>query len=101
MVTGANRHPADQLAEVRAEIENLKAREKVLRTFLLENEKDRRGEQRLDSAAAKNHLGELLDPFFVTSTFTTVRLIRVIGSVANGFPSLAWRSNGANAVRPR
>ena len=37
--------------------------------------------------AAKNHLGDLLDPFYVTSTFTTLRLVKVIGSAANGFPA--------------
>jgi hypothetical protein len=93
-----NRHPADRLAEVREEIENLKAKEKFLRAILLRNERDRRGEewrawpqehsrQRLDAVAAKNHLGDLLDPFYVTSTFTTLRLVKVIGSAANGFPA--------------
>jgi hypothetical protein len=91
-----NRHPADQLAEVRKDLEDLKAKEKFLRTLLLET-RNFRGEewrahpqeysqQRLDTAAVRRRYGELLDPFLVTQTYTALKLVRVIGTVANGFP---------------
>jgi hypothetical protein len=101
-----NRHPADLLAEVRKELEALKAQEKLLRALLLETG-DFRGEEwrahpqersqrRLDGVAAKQRYGALLEPFHVTQTFTVLKLVRVIGSLKNGFP--APRSHvGANA----
>jgi hypothetical protein len=81
-----NRHPADQLAEVRRDLEDLKAKEKFLRALLLET-RDFRGEewrahpqelsqQRLDSVAAKQRYGELLEPFQVTQTYTVLKLVR-------------------------
>jgi hypothetical protein len=91
-----NRHPADQLAEVRRDLEDLKAKEKFLRTLLLQTGDFRgeewrahpqeRSQQRLDSVAARQRYGELLEPFQVTQTYTILRLVRVIGTVANGFP---------------
>ena len=55
-----------------------------------------RSQLRLDSVAAKQRYGALLEPFHVTQTFTVLKLVRVIGSLKNGFP--APRSHvGANA----
>jgi hypothetical protein len=92
-----NLHPADQLAEVRRDLEDLKAKEKFLRTLLLETgdfrgeewraHPQQRSQQRLDSVAAKQRYGELLEPFQVTQTYTVLKLVRVIGTVANGFPA--------------
>lgn len=87
-----NRHPADQPAEVRRDLEDLKAKEKFLRALLLET-RDFQGEewrahpqelsqQRLDSVAAKQRYGELLEPFQVTQTYTVLKLVRVIGTAA-------------------
>jgi hypothetical protein len=96
-----NLHPADQLAEVRKDLEDLKAKEKFLRTLLLETGDFRgeewrahpqeRSQQRLDSVAAKQRYGELLEPFQVTQTYTILRLVRVIGSQKNGFPPIGKR----------
>jgi hypothetical protein len=38
-----NRHPADELADTRAEIRRLEGREQELRTYLLEHPQDRIG----------------------------------------------------------
>jgi hypothetical protein len=86
------------LAEVRKELEDLKAKERFLRTLLLET-RDFRGEdwrahpreysqQRLDTVAARRQYSELLQPFHITQTYTVLKLVRVIGSSKNGFPSM-------------
>ena len=40
-----NRHPADRLADVRAELKRLEAEEVKLRAYLLEHPQDRTGEE--------------------------------------------------------
>jgi hypothetical protein len=71
-----NRHPADALADVRAEIKQLEIREAELRNELLADSADRRGveweaviknrsQDRVDAKAAIKHFGEdVLRPFF-------------------------------------
>jgi hypothetical protein len=74
----ANRHPADELADVRAEIKRLKAREAELRALLLRagDVADLAGDEwratmrsawstRLDLPAALARLGKALLPFVV------------------------------------
>jgi hypothetical protein len=39
------------------------------------------------SVAAKQRYGELLEPFHVTQTYTVLKLVRMIGTAANGFPA--------------
>ena len=53
----------------------------------MESPPQQRSQQRLDSVAAKQRYGELLEPFQVTQTYTVLKLVRVIGTVANGFPA--------------
>jgi hypothetical protein len=43
MTTASNRHPVDELADVRAEIKRLEGREDELRAYLLEHPSDRVG----------------------------------------------------------
>jgi hypothetical protein len=81
----SNRHPADQLAAVRAELAQLKRREGELRYQLLTS-RDLRGDQwtayiqeqarrRLDVASARAGLGEdTLAPYWVSSSTTFVKL---------------------------
>lgn len=71
-----NRHPVDELGEVRAEIKRLEARERELREAVLRGECDKLGEDyratikehvrnSLDSAAVRAEFGaERLRPFF-------------------------------------
>jgi hypothetical protein len=85
-MTLRNRHPADELADVRAEIRELKAREDELRDILLDEKADRVGvqfkavvtdwdRQRFDHEAASCHFGwEALAPFYRKTTFKTVKL---------------------------
>lgn len=80
-----NRHPADELAEVRAEIRTLKDREGVLRGELLECSKVgvdfvarfvpyRR--RRLDFRALEKHFGaDVLEPFMVETEFQRLDLV--------------------------
>jgi hypothetical protein len=82
----ANRHPVDQLADVRAEIKTLKTREEQLRDKILGGDCgevgdqyvariDRRDKRTLDVDLLTRHFGaETLKPFFKTSAFTTIRL---------------------------
>jgi hypothetical protein len=81
-----NRHPADDLADVRAEIKQLQIREAELREELVQANADRRGVQweatvyqrsreQLDLKAAKKQLGrDVLTPFLRQITFQNVRL---------------------------
>jgi hypothetical protein len=82
----ANRHPVDQLADIRAEIKTLKTREEQLRDKILAGECgevgdqyvariDTRDKRTLDVDLLTRHFGaETLKPFFKTSTFATIRL---------------------------
>jgi hypothetical protein len=83
----SNRHPADELADTRAQLRGLKEREAELRADLLE----RRGEEllgetfaavqcvqvreSLDIAAAKRHFGKALRPFLSKRSITQIRLV--------------------------
>lgn len=84
--TQDNRHPADALFDVRAEIKILKAREEKLRVQLLAPDADRVGaeweaqinhqeRERLDSKAVVEHFGrEALRPFLKTGEVDVLRL---------------------------
>lgn len=81
-----NRHPADLLADVRAEIKQLQIQEAELRNELLHAEaSDRSGiqwiaqvcnvtQERLDAKAAIRHFGDAIRPFLTSSTMQQVRL---------------------------
>jgi hypothetical protein len=81
-----NRHPADELADVRAELKALQAREAELRAVLLKEGADREGvgyvaqafthkQARLDVGAVKEHFGAaVLEPFMVAQEVRQVRL---------------------------
>src|SRR5262245_26399609 len=81
-----NRHPADQLAEIRSTIRNLEEREAILRAELLADGANRRGDEweavikvrkieRLDVPAARRALGtRLLQPFLRSSATEFVYL---------------------------
>jgi hypothetical protein len=86
-----NRHAADLLADVRAEIKQLEIREAELRAELLAPDADRRGvqweavirggtQERLDAKAAIAHFGkDAMRPFMKTINLRHVRLRRVKG----------------------
>jgi hypothetical protein len=81
-----NRHPVDELADIRAEIRPLEDREQELRTFVLEHPDDREGieylasvrEQRrehVDLKGLANEIGgSLLQRFTSYRACLTVRL---------------------------
>jgi hypothetical protein len=83
-----NRHAADLLADVRAEIKQLQIREAELRNELLADGADRHGvqweavikdrkQERLDLKAAIAHFGkDAMKPFMRKVKATEVRLIR-------------------------
>jgi hypothetical protein len=84
----SNRHPADQMADVRGQIAELKEQEKNLREVLINAaELDRVGDDwiakvseqerhRLDRAALEDHFGaDILQPFMRTSVARVLRLI--------------------------
>jgi hypothetical protein len=83
-----NRHPADALADVRAEIKQLQIQEAELRNELLADGADRHGVQweaviqgrsqdRINAKAAIAHFGkDALRPFMKRVTARNVRLIR-------------------------
>jgi hypothetical protein len=83
-----NRHPADELADVRAEIKQLEDREAQLRNALIADGADRSGvqyeavifeqrQERLDTKAVIEHFGaDALRPFYRKITCKTVRLKR-------------------------
>ena len=80
----SNRHPVDELADVRAEVRRLKAREDEPRELILSGRCDPVGDQheatvreaeaeRIDTAALKRELGfERLRPFMRQSVVRTV-----------------------------
>jgi hypothetical protein len=81
-----NRHPVDQLADIRAEIKVLKQREEALRSEVLANPEDLAGDEneallcqtrveRVDLDLMKRELGLLfLRPFLREQVVTSVRL---------------------------
>jgi hypothetical protein len=85
-----NRHPADEMADIREQIKVLKTREAELRHTLLNAEQaDRIGEEwiaeirqskrkQLDTDALKEHFGpEALQPFEGESVIKSIKLISV------------------------
>jgi len=86
MTQTANRHPVDQLADVRAEIAKLKEREDALREMILSGECQLFGDdfradvstttsERVDTKALRKALGDkALAPYLKPSTVRTVRL---------------------------
>jgi hypothetical protein len=89
-----NHHPADELADVRAEIKQLQIREAELRSELLADGADRCGVQweavikdysqdRINAKAAIAHFGrEALRPFMKQVKATEVRLTRARAKAA-------------------
>jgi hypothetical protein len=83
-----NRHPVDQLADIRAEIKVLRAREAALRGEVLASPEDRTGDdneamvcqstvERVDLEMMRRELGMVfLRPFLREAVVTTVRLKR-------------------------
>jgi len=81
-----NRHPADRLADVRAELKRLKAEEQQLRAYLLEHPQDRTGQEhvavvgsqsrkRVDLKGLADEIGaSILARFTTFGTAVTVRL---------------------------
>ena len=81
-----NRHPADELADVRADIKQLELREEELRRALLADGADRlgvqweaaiqdRAQERLDAKAAIEHFGTAaMKPFLRKIEFRVVKL---------------------------
>jgi hypothetical protein len=49
----SNRHPADELADIRSEIRQLEDREKELRAYLLEHPEDRIGVEHIASVGSQ------------------------------------------------
>jgi hypothetical protein len=79
-----SKHPVDELADVRAALDELKEREYALRQRIAKAN-DRCGDEwvatvsafsreRLDILAARSALGAKLDPFLLKHTATTIRL---------------------------
>jgi hypothetical protein len=81
-----NRHPADELADVRSEIKRLTARENELRAYLLEHPDDREGDDYVVSVASQSRKkvdlrrladeigASLLQRFTSYTSFLAVRL---------------------------
>jgi hypothetical protein len=87
---GHNRHPADELADIRAQIKELEARQQVLREWLIAHPHDLRGasvraaihewEKRrvLDQRASKAFFGmERLQAFYKPAPLTVVNLYSI------------------------
>ena len=84
-MTVLNRHPVDELADVRAEVARLKDREDTLRKLIIDGECGMRGDdflatvttartERLDTKAVREAFEpEVLKPFIRTSEITTVK----------------------------
>ena len=81
-----NRHPVDELADVRSEIRRLEGREQELRAYLLEHANDRIGieyiasigeqrRSRVDIKALADEIGHSLMQRF--THFTSCRLVRL------------------------
>jgi hypothetical protein len=83
----SNRHPADQLAEVREQIRELQAKEDGLRKMLLSGGDlvgddyaasiQTQSHSRLDTVKARRHFGDLLAPFMLKREVVQVKLRRV------------------------
>jgi hypothetical protein len=91
----SNRHPVDELGEVRAKIKVLQAREAELRAAVLDDNCDRVGDEyvavvraqsqaRVDIPALKKHMGAKLNPFMVEREVTQIWVVarRVGGGAA-------------------
>jgi hypothetical protein len=88
MAALSNRHPADRLADVRAELRRLETEEDVLRAELMAAGADMQGEEfealvrdrtqdRIDVKAAVRALGrDVLRPFLKRSSWRELRLRR-------------------------
>ena len=84
--TTRNRHPVDELADIRAEIKRLETREAELKTALaadgcnldgdeFEASVSRISAERVDTAALRKHLGEDgIRPFLKRSETVTLRI---------------------------
>jgi hypothetical protein len=83
----SNRHPADLLADVRAEIKQLEIQEAELRDQLLADDADRSGvqweavirtysQERLDTKAVIKHFGAAISPCLKQVEFEAVTLRR-------------------------
>ena len=81
-----NRHPADRLTDVRAELKRLEAEEAQLRAFLLEHPQDRTGEEhiavigsqsrkRVDMKALADEIGALILARF--TSFRSAMIVRL------------------------
>jgi len=81
-----NRHPADRLTDVRAELKRLEAEEVKLRAYLLEHPQDRTGEEhvavigsqsrkRVDLKALADEIGASILARF--TTFGTAMVVRL------------------------
>jgi hypothetical protein len=81
-----NRHPADELSDIRAELQRLGEREQTLRAYLLEHPEDRVGDEhvasigsqqrkRVDLSAFADEVGHsLMERFTSYRTCAVVRL---------------------------
>jgi hypothetical protein len=85
MTTIRNRHPADELADVRTQLQQLKQREAELQTLLLSGECGLAGDnyvavisqhsmEELDLKALREHYGTALNPFVVDRQTNFIRL---------------------------
>jgi hypothetical protein len=85
MTTIRNRHPADELADVRTQLQQLKQREAELQTLLLSGECGLAGDNyvavisqhsmgELDLKALREHYGKALNPFVVDRQTNFIRL---------------------------
>ena len=85
MTTIRDRHPADELADVRTQLQQLKQREAELQTLLLSGECGLSGDDyvavisqystgELDLKALREHYGTALNPFVVDRKSNFIRL---------------------------
>jgi hypothetical protein len=85
MTTTRNRHPADELADVRTQLQQLKQCEAELQTLLLSGECGLAGDDyvavisrhnagQLDLKALREHYGTALNPFVVDTQIDFIRL---------------------------
>jgi hypothetical protein len=82
----ANRHPVDELSDIRSEMKRLKAREDEIRDLILSERISTTGDQwdvsvsissqeRVDTAALRKHLGpDAIAPFIRQAVVKTIRL---------------------------
>ncbi len=104
MTDATNRHPADRLADVRAEIKRLEAEEGSLRAYLLSHPDDCTGDEnvavvfpssrkKIDTKALAKELGEaVLRPFTQTISYEIVKLKSTTAS-ARTIPFRRRRAN--------